>query len=41
MAEKPLPRYIVGDDARGVIEASKKMSDADFQDMMRKQFFGR
>jgi NAD(P)-dependent dehydrogenase (short-subunit alcohol dehydrogenase family) len=40
-AEKPLPRYIVGDDARGVIEASRKMSDSDFQEMMRKQFFGR
>lgn len=39
-AEKPLPRYVVGDDAAGLISASKKMSDADFQDMIRKQFFG-
>ena len=38
--EKPLPRYTVGEDAAKIIEASKQMSDLDFQNMMRQQFFG-
>jgi hypothetical protein len=39
-SEKPLPRYTVGEDAAKIIEASKQMSDLDFQNMMRQQFFG-
>jgi NAD(P)-dependent dehydrogenase (short-subunit alcohol dehydrogenase family) len=39
-SEKPLPRYTVGEDAAKTIEASKQMSDLDFQNIMRQRFFG-
>ena len=39
-SEKPLPRYTVGEDAAKTIQASKQMSDLDFQNIMRQRFFG-
>jgi hypothetical protein len=37
-SEHPELRYAVGDDARAMIEAKRTMSDAEFGNLMKKQF---
>jgi short-subunit dehydrogenase len=37
-SEHPVLRYAVGDDARAMLEAKRTMSDAEFGNLMKKQF---
>jgi len=38
MSENPELRYALGDDATAMFEAKRTMSDAEFGDLMKKQF---
>ena len=38
--EKPLPRYIVGNDAAMFMESKKMKTDVEFENYMKKELYG-
>ena len=38
--EKPLPRYIVGNDASMFLEAKKNKTDIEFENYLKKELYG-
>ena len=40
-SSNPNARYVVGNDASGLLEAKNKMTDSEFRDLMMSNFFGK
>ena len=38
--EKPLPRYVVGNDATMFLEAKKMKTDIEFENYLKKELYG-
>ena len=38
--EKPLPRYVVGNDAAMFLEAKKMKTDIEFENYLKKELYG-
>ena len=38
--EKPLPRYVVGNDAMMFLEAKKMKTDIEFENYLKKELYG-